>query len=125
MKNTVTSIAEATFERLGISYKKLPCRKGEFFYCKSPTGDATFNLKYDENGIIRLWRFVATAPISKAGKHCVYRKPDYPYAKIGIEVTDEGDVCFFAEQAIDINDPQKIFRIDKMISGYINLIADC
>lgn len=124
MTNTVTSIAAAILNRLGISYRGFSCGKGAFFYCKIPTDGYTFDLQYDEDGTIRLWRFVGTAPISKAGKRYECRKPNYPHTAVGIEVTDEGDLSFYAEQKIDPHDSSREECIIRMIEGYVSMIAN-
>ena len=54
----------------------------------------TFDIQYEDNGLIRLWRFIGTAPASKAGKRCEYRTSKSPHAVVGMEVTDEGDIMF-------------------------------
>ena len=47
-----------------------------------------------------------------------------PYSVVGMEVTDEGDVSFYAEQKIDVADVKCASRIDRMISRYINIISE-
>lgn len=54
----------------------------------------SFDIKLTDDGTVRLWRFVGNAPIFKAGKRCEYRRPEYPHAVVGVEITDEGDLCF-------------------------------
>lgn len=115
--------AKETLNRLHIAYKELPCRNGWFYCCKKPDG-ISFDIKIDDQGIIRLWRFIGTAPLSKSGSRCEYRNPQQPYSVVGMEITDEGDVCFYAEQKIDVADVKCASRIDRMISRYINMISD-
>ena len=93
-------------------------------FCTIPEKKLTFDIQYEDNGLIRLWRFIGTAPASKAGKRCEYRASKYPSAVVGMEVTDEGDVSFYAEQKVDITDSRSAVHIDKMISRYINLQVD-
>lgn len=124
MSNTDVSPLGASLSRLGINYRDFPCRRGEFYFCTIPERKLTFDIQYEENGLIRLWRFIGTAPASKAGKRCEYRAPQYPSAVVGMEVTDEGDVSFYAEQKIDVSDANSAIRIDRMISRYINMISD-
>ena len=125
MKNTVTSMSGVVLDRLRIKYRKLPCRDGAFYYCTIPSNGYTFDLQCeDKDNTVRIWRFIGTAPLSKAGRRCEYRNPHYPWAVIGMEVTDEGDVSFYAEQKIEMTDRKSAARIDKMISGYIDMIAN-
>lgn len=123
MINAVTSIAEAVFNRLGVHYKKLPCRDGEFYFCKL-SNDLTFDLICEEDGTIRLWRFVGVTSLSKVGLRYEYRKPRYPYTVIGIEVTDEGDISLYAEQTIAHNASRREVKIKHMIEAYISIISD-
>lgn len=124
MSNTNVSTLGVALSRLGINYRDFPCRSGEFYFCTIPEKKLTFDIQYEDNGLIRLWRFIGTAPASKAGKRCEYRASKYPSAVVGMEVTDEGDVSFYAEQKVDITDSRSAVRIDKMISRYINLQVD-
>ena len=124
MSNTNVSTLGGALSRLGINYRDFPCRSGEFYFCTIPEKKLTFDIQYEDNGLIRLWRFIGTAPASKAGKRCEYRASKYPSAVVGMEVTDEGDVSFYAEQKVDITDSRSAVHIDKMISRYINLQVD-
>ncbi len=119
----IAALGEA-LSRLGIKYRVLPCKSGEFYFCTAPEKKLTFDIQYEENGLLRLWRFIGAAPVSKAGKRWEYRAVKYPSAVVGMKVTDEGDVSFYAEQKVDITDPQSAARIDGMISGYMDLSAD-
>ena len=60
----------------------------------------------------------------KLGRRCEYRTSKSPHAVVGMEVTDEGDISFYAEQKVDITDSRSAVRIDRMISSYINLQVD-
>lgn len=124
MTNTVTPIAEAALNRLGITHRDLPCRNGEFYFCTIPSTGTTFDLQCGEDDTIRLWRFVDTTSLSKAGMRCEYRKPSHPHTVIGLEVTDEGDVSLYAEQRIDGNAPQRESRIVRMIEGYTSMVSN-
>lgn len=124
MKKKAVSISEEVLKHFGVDYRKFPCGNGAFFYCKIPSSGYTFDLQCDEDGVIRLWRFVATVPIYMAGKRCECRKLSYPHAVTGIEITDEGDVSFFAEQKMDLNDSSNIERIVHMIERYMSMIAN-
>lgn len=124
MSNADVSTLGATLSRLGINYRDFPCRSGEFYFCTIPEKKLTFDLQYGENGLIRLWRFIGKAPTSKVGRRCEYRASQCPSAVVGIEVTDECDISFYAEQKVDITDSRNIARIDRMISGYVNLLMD-
>lgn len=124
MSNTNVSTLGAALSRLGINYRDFPCRSGEFYFCTIPEKKLTFDIQYEDNGLIRLWRFIGTAPASKAGRRCEYRTSKSPHAVVGMEVTDEGDISFYAEQKVDITDSRSTVRIDRMISSYINLQVD-
>lgn len=115
--------AKGTLNRLHITYREHPCRNGRFYCCKKPDG-ISFDIKIDDQGIIRLWRFIGTASLSKSGSRCEYRNPQHPGSVVGMEVTDEGDVSFYAEQKIDVTDTRCAARIDRMISRYVNMISD-
>ncbi len=122
MTNTTAFFAEAALNHLSIHYRELPYRDGAFYFCKISDG-LTFDLQLRDNGTIKMWRFVGTAPISNAGVRYEYRKPEYPHIAIGVEVTDEGDVSFYAEQDISVDNSRREERIFKMIKGYTELIT--
>lgn len=121
MTNTAT-IAEAALRRLNINFRYFPCRNGRFYFCEPPSGGLSFDLQFNEDSNIKLWRFVGAAHPSKAGKRIEYRKPECPHSAIGLKVTDDGDVCLYAEQLLDPDDFQKEKRIIQMIKGYLELI---
>ena len=115
--------AVETLKRLHITYKEFPCRTGGLFLCKKPDG-ISFDIKIDDNGFIRLWRFIGKAPLSKSGSRCEYRNPHKPFSVVGMEVTDEGDVSFYAESKLDLTDAKSAVQVDRMISRYINMISN-
>lgn len=123
MKHEVISISGEALDRLGINYRAFPSRDGIFLFCKILSNGLTFDLKYDGNGVLRLWRFVDTIPDLKAGKRCEFQEPNHPHTTIGIEITDEGDVCFYAQQQISNSIPKRSERIHDMVNLYAHLIA--
>lgn len=118
------NFAEESLKRLCIAYRELPCKNGWFYYCKNTANGISFDIKLTDDGTVRLWRFVGNAPISKAGKRCEYRRPEYPHAVVGVEITDEGDLCFFAELKIDLSDSEREICITHMIESYLSVITN-
>ncbi len=118
------NFTEESLNRLCIAYRELPCKNGWFYYCKSSVDGVSFNIKTDDDGTIRLWRFVGTAPISRAGKRCEYRRPEYPHAVVGMEVTEEGDLCFYVELKIDPTDSDREDCITHIIDNYVSMISN-
>lgn len=116
--------AGATLNSLGIRYRKLPSRTGEFFFCTIPSNGITFDLQYGDDDTICLWRFVGTASLSKAGMRCEYRKPSYPHTVLGLEVTNEGDVSLYAEQIVERGDSHREEKLVRMIEGYVSMISN-
>ena len=90
----------------------------------NPRKKLMFDIQYEDNGLIWLWRFIGTTPVSKPGRRCEYRTSKSPHAVVGMEVIDEGDISFYAEQKVDITDSRSAVRIDRIISSYINLQID-
>ena len=118
--NTVDTI----LNQLGINYRKHPCRNSALYFCKMPVNGLTFDLEYNENGTVQMWRFVGTAPVSKAGMKYEYHTPEYPDSAIGLEVTEEGDVRFYLRQKVNKNDPDRVIFITSMIMDYIRRIIN-
>lgn len=121
MAMTTTPNIETTLNSLDIEYRKINIKDGAVYFCFSLNTD-TFNLLAKNDGTIKLWRFVEIAPLKKANTKWEYRRSNNPYMAIGLEITDEGDVDFYAEQFIDMNAPEKDQLIRKMITGYSNII---
>ena len=123
MTNTEnTSIAEAALYHLGIRYRRICLKDGILFFCSLPN-ELTFDLFMGLDGVIKLWRFVSSVSVSEAGMRCEYRRPDYLDTAIGFEVTDEGDLCLYAEQRVDADNPLRERRIFRMIAGYSEMIT--
>lgn len=124
MTNTENAsiIAEMALRRLDIPYRRSCLKDGILYFCSLPN-ELTFDLFMGSDGIIKLWRFVSTVPVSKAGMRCEYRRPDHPDTAIGFEVTDECDLCLYAEQRIDADNPLRERRIFRMIAVYSKMIT--
>lgn len=110
------------FNHLNIRYRKIVFSDGELYFC-TLTGGLTFDLFVGTDGLVRVWRFVSSVPVCKAGACIEYRKPEYPHMSLGFEVTEDGDLCFYAEQGIDANDSQKEHRVTKLIRNYAGIIS--
>ena len=124
MTDMKETIAGAVFNRLGIIYKNLPCGKGEFYFCTIPSTGITFDLSYEEGKYVKLWRIICTNLKSKARQRYEYNRLDYQNSVIGIEVSDDGEVCFYAEQRIIEGDNQLENKIARMIEGFVSIVSD-
>ena len=108
-------------KKYNIQYRQFALKDDNFLFCTLPNG-LTFDIliKQDE---IKLWRFVGTTSVSKAGIQMEYRSQDIPYTVLGFEVTDEGDICFYAKQKIDYDDFVRS-DISDLIGNYIKIAID-
>lgn len=113
---------QRVLDYLNIKYRKIDFKNGELYFCTLPS-QLTFDLFEGIDGTIKLWSFVGSVPVSKAGMRCEYRSPDHPDTAIGFEVTDEGDLCLYAEQMVDADSPLRERRIFRMIAGYSEMIT--
>ena len=124
MIDTKTTIASNniyyTLKKNNIQYRQFELKDENLFFCTLPNG-LTFDIliKQDE---IKLWRFVGTTSVSKAGTKMEYHLPDKPYT-FGFEVTDEGDICFYAHQKIDLDDSKTIDSLKDIIYAFTNIIT--
>lgn len=114
MSNTVRSVIELSLLEFKVRYRKLG---DDLYFCILPN-DLTFDLMYGDS-TIRMWRFVDSVPLIKAGTCFFYGKAN---ATLGVEITDEGDVELFAEYRYDRKAPDIEQRIRKMLTGYIDMI---
>lgn len=122
MNTTNTTITQSVLGDLDVKYRKSAFSDGTLYFCTLPN-QLTFDLFEGKDGSIKLWRFVGAVPISRAGMRCEYHKPDRPDAAIGLEVTGEGDLCFYAQQRIAEDDLRKEARIRRMVNGYIKTVS--
>lgn len=120
---TCTSIVNIALTKLNVKCRKVQLSDGVLLFCTLPNG-LTYDLSVCKDGSIRLWRFVGTTSISKAGTRIEYRNPRCPDAAVGFEVTDEGDICLYAENKIDFDNPHSIKSICKLIEGYSSMIIN-
>lgn len=115
MANTIRSIIELALLEVGVCYRKL----GDgLYFCMLPNG-LTFDLMHSDGKTIRMWRFIDSAPLPKAGIRFVCCRAN---ATLGVEITDEGEVELFAEYRYDRKSPDIEQRIRKMLAGYIDMI---
>lgn len=117
-----TTITQSVLNYLNIEYRKSDFSSGRLYFCTLPN-QMTFDLFEGTDRTIRLWRFIGVAPICKFGTKWECQKQEYPLASIGLEVTEEGDLILYAEQTVDADDPQREFRIRKMVDGYSKMIS--
>lgn len=52
----------------------------------------------------------------------MYKKSNDSSPTVGIEITDEGDICFYVLQNLDIKNQKS--RIRLLIEGYSKVISD-
>lgn len=100
MAATIAPFAEAMLSRLHISYRKIPVRNGTIYFCSIPN-KCTFDLLINDTGEIKLWSFIGECSPSKAGICYEYRNSKQPNAAIGVEITRDGDISFYAESAFE------------------------
>lgn len=115
MINTVRSIIEIALLESGVRYRKLG---DDVYFCMLLNG-LTFDLRCSDGDTLRMWRFVDSDPISKAGTRFVCCRAN---ATLGVEITEEGEVELFAEYRYDYKSPDIEQRIRKMLTGYIDMI---
>lgn len=113
---------EKVFSELGIHYKKLFCRKSVLYLCKIPSTGITFDLRYDENEYVRIWKIINQRILFCVAKKHKYKITNTHYNVIGFEVTDEGDVRLFSEQKVYVNAPGSYRCLTLMIKDYIEMI---
>lgn len=122
MTNTIFKTIRSEFARFNISYRRLSCVSSEIYFCRIPTG-MTFNLKCESDGTIKLWRFVGSVPLSKAGIRYEYPLPNDSQVVLGLEVTSDGDISFYEEGKICSDGAERESQIRRMIENYIVLIC--
>lgn len=122
MRNLAAAI-EVELKRLDVVYRSMNFLNEILLFCALPNG-LTYDLSVCKDGSIRLWRFVGITSISKAGTRIEYRNPQCPDAVVGFEVTDEGDICIYTENKINVDNPHSIKSICKLIEGYSGMITN-
>lgn len=116
--------AAKALDRLAINFREYPCKTGALYFCTDPATGLTFDMKYEEDGTIHLWRFIGESTVLVSGTRCEYRSPKKPNSAIGIEVTNDGEINFYARQMLDAKNPEGIMQIGRFIRRYVNLIGN-
>lgn len=122
MATTSKCNIEATLIRLGIRYRKTSLEDGNIYFCS--LSNYTFNLFVSNDEKIKLWSFISTVPLAQAGVRFEYHKAELPSALIGIEVTEEGDLCLYAEQTITREKSQQEYQVYMVVSSYFKVISN-
>lgn len=93
------------------------------FFCKSTYGH-TFNLCMENNQTLKLWSFIGEVPVKSTKVQYKWEKTNDSYTVVGIEVTDEGDLNFYALQTIGSNEKLIANRAHKLIDCYVESLTE-
>ena len=121
MENVINEISQAVLWDLGIYHRKFSCEQGMLYFCSLPNG-MTFDLLAGNDGTVKLWRFVADLPDQGSYIKWEYQNPDWRGLAVGLEITQEGDVCLYAQQQLAVQDPHSRGRLQAIIRGYMKMM---
>lgn len=105
--------------RLNINYREIGINKKSLFLCETPHG-ITFNLCFENNPVIKIWSFIGTLPIDRAGTKYEYKNKNNSYPVSGVEITAEGDLNFYMTDILDYNEITCKDKIQNLITKYLD-----
>lgn len=118
----ITTINE-TFANNRIAFRAINCRNGILYLCKTSFGQ-TFNLHIRNNQSIKIWSFIGTTSIDRAGTKYEWKNENDSYPIGGIEITDDGDLSFYMTDILAIDEPTVMDNIQKIITTYVNMLPN-
>lgn len=117
-----TSIIKQALTNLRIKYREVDLKQKKLLFCRLLTGQ-TFDISIENDQVIKIWSFVGTVDIEKSGFHYEFNTADTIITEAGIDVTDEGDLCFYAVQKRKTDDKQTKSCVCKIIKLYSAIIS--
>ena len=118
-----TKIWDDALNGLNIKHHKHILASGIFYFCRLHNG-LSFDIKINPDGTVRLWRFVCqNVPHNRTGVEFAYTDSAYPDIVFGFEVTNEYDLCFYAELNMDREETDTAQSIAEQLSIFLHLIT--
>lgn len=108
-----------TLNYLEIDYRIVNLKDCMLFFCELPTGQI-FDIQLEENRELKIWTFVGKTEIEKAGIKYERAISNGKQIKIGIEVTNEGDLNFYMIQDTSCDSGLSVYKI---INGYLKMLS--
>ncbi len=93
------------------------------FFCESNYG-YTFNLCLKNNQTLKIWSFIGEFPDKKTKVQYKLEKINDSYTIVGIDVTDDGDLNFYALQTIGSNKILIVNQVHKLIGCYMESLIE-
>lgn len=119
---TNTNIIIRALSSLEIQYRKVNLKDSVMFFCELPTGQI-FDIQLEEKRGLEIWTFVGKTDIEKAGMKYERVICNNEQIKVGIEVTDEGDLNFYMIQDISYAGKQSVQPAYKLINSYLKMLS--
>ena len=113
---------EAALGRLGIRFHRALLADGAIFFCRQADG-TTFDLLMESSGLVRVWRFLESglSPRRSGGPGAWQTSRDGSLSA-GFELTDEGDLCCFAQQRIPPDARDQEARVARQLAWFTRLL---
>lgn len=119
--DTHVYIVNQILKSLEIDYRTIKFKKRNLYFCELPDGH-TFDLCVGTDQTLKIWSFFGSVPVKDFNVRYMYKKSNDSSPTVGIEITDEGDICFYVLQNLDIKNQKS--RIRLLIEGYSKVISD-
>lgn len=120
MKIDYITTINKTFTNNRIAFREIDCRNGILYLCETSYGQ-TFNFNLQDNNSVKIWSFVGTASIDKAGTKCEWKSENDLYPIGGIEITDDGDLNFYMTDILTLDEPTGMVKVKNMITIFVTL----
>lgn len=121
MINSNNSIINDSLADMGIIYREIQFKKGTLFFCELLNG-CSFNICFNNNRTIKIWSFIGTVSIRRAGTKYEWRGTADTSMRMGLEVTGDGDVNFYISDTLESKDIKE--HIDQLIEWYSSIITN-
>lgn len=106
---------------LGIEHREVNLKKDILFFCKTPSGQ-TFNVQLKNNQMVKIWSFVSSTAVEKAGSRYEFITCADGHTKAGIEVTTEGDLSYYMTQTINFDQKRSVESLYRNIDSYLQML---
>lgn len=112
---------EYFFSLLSIHYTRHSFPHSTLYFCQMEDGQ-TFDVKFEGNGMLRMWRFLDAVLSSPQAGSCLSLCQPNTSIRSGFSVTEEGDLCLFCEQQLLEEAGDALTLMAKQLLSFLTLM---
>lgn len=122
-ENDYINTIDEAFTNKRIAFRRIECSDNVILYLCETSYGQTFNLHIRNYQELKIWSFIGTTSIARAGAKYERKNENDSYPICGIEITDDGDLSFYMKDILAIDGSTAIDRIQNLITTYVNMIS--